>query len=131
MASTSNKQIVQHYVAAFNAGDMDRLQTLFAPDALIYGVLGWGALDVAIPIWRELHAAFAIELTIDGIIAEGDVVAARYVERGNYIAPFRGKEPTGKSYELVAMEWFQIRDGRIYRRWGARDAAAQARQLGI
>jgi hypothetical protein len=29
------------------------------------------------------------------------------------------------------MEWFVLREGRIHRRWGARDAAAQARQLGM
>jgi predicted ester cyclase len=54
-----------------------------------------------------------------------------YTERGTFRAPAFGKEPTGKSYELVAMEWFVIRDGKIQRRWGARDSASQARQLGI
>ena len=29
------------------------------------------------------------------------------------------------------MEWFTIRDGRIQCRWGARDSAAQARQVGL
>ena len=29
------------------------------------------------------------------------------------------------------MEWFEIREGRIARRWGARDGASQARQLGF
>jgi predicted ester cyclase len=29
------------------------------------------------------------------------------------------------------MEWFEIEGGKIKRRWSARDAAAQARQLGI
>jgi predicted ester cyclase len=29
------------------------------------------------------------------------------------------------------MEWFEIENGRIRRRWGARDGASQARQLGI
>jgi predicted ester cyclase len=28
------------------------------------------------------------------------------------------------------MEWFEITGGRIRRRWGARDFAAQSRQLG-
>jgi hypothetical protein len=40
-------------------------------------------------------------------------------------------EPTGKTYEIVAMEWFELRDGRIARRWGARDSASQARQIGL
>jgi hypothetical protein len=29
------------------------------------------------------------------------------------------------------MEWFEIEQGQIKRRWGARDAASQARQLGL
>ncbi len=107
------------------------MRELFAPDALIYGVLGWGEFEAVLPIWQELHAAFGISLHVEGAIAEGDTVAVRYTERGTFRAPFRGNAPTGKSYELVAMEWFVVRDGKIYRRWGARDAASQARQLGM
>ena len=55
----------------------------------------------------------------------------RYTERGTFRAPFRGEPPTGKSFELVAMEWFLLVDGRITRRWGARDHASQMRQLGM
>jgi len=72
-----------------------------------------------------------MQLDIQSLIAEGNVVSARYVESGSFRAPAFGHQPTGKSYELVAMEWFEIEDGKIKRRWGARDSAAQARQLGI
>ena len=130
MSPDSNKQIVARYVEAFNRGDMDVLRALFTPDALVHGVLGWGGMDKVIPIWRELHAAFAIQLTVDAMIAEGDTVAVRYLERGKSVGEFRGQPATGKTYELVAMEWFELRDGRIARRWGARDSASQARQLG-
>lgn len=131
MSAMSNKDVVRSYVAAFNRGDIDTLLQIFAPDAVVQGVLGWGTLDVIVPIWRELHAALQIEMTIDEIIEEGNTVAARYTERGRFAAPFRGNEPTGKPYELVAMEWFTLRDGRITRRWGARDHASQMRQIGM
>jgi predicted ester cyclase len=72
-----------------------------------------------------------MQLEITGLIAERNIVAARYIETGRFRAPAFGNEPTGKSYELVAMEWFEIEDKKIIRRWGARDAASQARQLGI
>jgi steroid delta-isomerase-like uncharacterized protein len=127
----ANKAVVRKYVSAFNQGDTETLQQLFAPDALIYGVLGWGKILEVVPVWQELHAAFAIELNIESIIAEGDTVAVRYTERGTFRRPFRGKEPTGRSYELVAMEWFVLRKGRIECRWGARDAASQTRQLNM
>lgn len=130
-ALETNKQTVIRYVAAFNRRDYPALTAVFTPDATVQGVLGWGGLDKALPIWRELHAAFDIQLTIESLVAEGDCVAVRYTERGKFIGPFRGQAPTGNSFELVAMEWFELRDGRICRRWGARDHAAQARQLGL
>lgn len=131
MTIESNKQIVLNYVEAFNRGDLEALKDLFTPDALVYGVLGWGELDKVIPIWQELHQAFSIKLTVEEIIAEGDTVAVRYTESGVFIGDFRGHKSTGKQYELVAMEWFTLQDGKIHRRWGARDSASQARQIGM
>ena len=127
----ANKKVVLEYVEAFNRADMERLKVLFADDALVYGVLGWGSLDEAIPIWREIHQAFALQLQVESIIAEGDTVAVRYTERGKSAGSFRGGPVTGKPYELVAMEWFIIQDGKIQRRWGARDSASQTRQMGL
>lgn len=127
---TDPAAVVRAYVAAMNAGDQEALQRLFTDDAQVWGVLGFGGLDVALPVWRDLHEALEMELVVEDLAVEGDRVAVRYVERGRHVAPFRGREPTGNSYELVAMEWFELEGGRIRRRWGARDGAAQARQLG-
>src|SRR5262249_2433720 len=125
----SNKQVVSQYVEAFNRGDSNALRAIFAPDATVQGVLGRGDMDFVIPIWRQFHESFAMQLTVEAMIAEGDLVAVRYTERGTFRGPFRGTPPTGKSYELVAMEWFMVKNGRIQQRWGARDSASQARQL--
>jgi steroid delta-isomerase-like uncharacterized protein len=131
MAEELNKQIVLSYVDAFNRGDIEALTELFASDALVYGVLGWGNLDQVVPIWREIKAAFDIQLQVESIIAEDDIVGVRYVERGASVGSFRGGPVTGKSFEVVAMEWFVIKEGKIHRRWGARDNAAQLRQMGL
>lgn len=127
----AHKQVVRQYVDAFNRGDEARLRELFTDDAVVQGVLGWGGMEVVLPIWKELREAFAPHLTVESIAAEGDIVAVRYTERGTFQGVFRGHEPTGKSYELVAMEWFEMRDGKIARRWGARDSASLARQMGM
>jgi predicted ester cyclase len=126
-----NQQTVTAYVATFNRGDWGIMPGLFTPDAIIHGVLGWGGLERVLPIWRDLHAAFAIHLDVANMIVEGDQVAVRYVERGKSVGPWRGQPATGKSYELVAMEWFELRGGKISCRWGARDSAAQFRQMGL
>lgn len=129
--STLNKQLVRDYVAAFNWGDLEALAALFAPEAVIQGVLGKGGVDVVIPIWRQLVEGLGMQLEIEEMVAEGDRVAVRYIERGRFLGPFLGHAPTGKSYEMVAMEWFVVRDGKIQQRWGARDSATQLRQIGI
>jgi predicted ester cyclase len=130
-AEESCKAVVREYVEAFNRGDLQRLKELLADDAEIQGVKGKGTFEKVEPVWRQLIEGYGIQLKIEGLIAEGNTVAIRYVESGTFRAPAFGNQPTGRSYELVAMEWFEIESGRIKRRWGARDAAAQARQLGI
>jgi steroid delta-isomerase-like uncharacterized protein len=130
-SSESKKAVVRRYVELFNRGDVSAIRSLFAPEAVIQGVLGMDVIDKVIPIWWELHEAFAIELTVEEMVAEGDQVAARYKERGTFRNSFRGQPPTGKPFELLAMEWFEFRDGKIARRWGARDSAAMARQAGM
>lgn len=125
------KEVVRQYVDAFNRGDLNGLRSLLAEDAEIQGVFGKGLFEKIEPIWRQLIEGYGIQLNIQGLVAEGNVVAARYIETGSFCAPAFGNQPTGRSYELVAMEWFEIEGGKIQRRWGARDAATQARQLGI
>ncbi len=129
MSEEANKQVVLAYVDAFNRGDLLALRKLFTPDALIWGVLGWGGMDQVEPVWKMLHETLGTRLTVEAMIAEGDTVAVRYTERGTSLKPFMGHAPTGKSYEIVAMEWFVLHDGKIHRRWGARDSATQMRQM--
>ena len=131
MKDQDPKSVVRRYVEAFNRGDLAALEALLAPDAEIQGVFGAGLFERIAPVWRQLIEGYGMQLEIQELVAEGHVVAARYIETGTFKAAAFGHEPTGKSYRLVAMEWFEIEDGRIRRRWGARDSASQLRQLGV
>ncbi|MBY6141220.1 nuclear transport factor 2 family protein [Leisingera daeponensis] len=113
------KAVVLDYVDAMNAGDWKRLLAQFASDARIQGVTGSGGLDFALPIWKQLHDGLNMHLDVQEIIADGNHVAVRYCEQGCWTAPFLGfTEPTGWTYELVAIEWFEISNGKIASRWG-------------
>ena len=128
----TNEEVVRAYVEAFNSGDWDRIPSLFTKDANIRGVLGWGGLEFALPIWRELHDNMQMRLHIDDLIVSEEKAAALCTETGSFESPFRGlpgEQPTHKAYEVVAMEWFEFKDGRIARRWGARDSGAINRQV--
>jgi predicted ester cyclase len=63
------------------------------------------------------------------LCAEDDTVAARYTERGWSRASFRDEPVSGETYRVDAMEWFRMRDGKIFARWGARDNLTIRRQL--
>ena len=125
------KEVVRQYVEAFNRGDLNGLRSLLDEEVEIQGVLAKGGYEDIAPIWKQLIEGYGMQLHIQSLVAEGNVVAARYIETGTFRAPAFGKRPTGRSYELVAMEWFEVERGRIKRRWGARDSGSQARQLGI
>jgi predicted ester cyclase len=125
------KDVVLAYVDAFNRGDLEGVCKTFTKDALIWGVLGWGTVDETRPIWRDLIECLQVQLQVEAIIAEGNTVAVRYIERGKSVRAFRGKGPTNRTYELTAMEWFELIGDLIHRRWGARDSASQSRQLGF
>ena len=128
----TNEEVLRAYVEAFNAGDWARMGDLFTTDAVIRGVLGWGNLDVALPIWGELRDNMQMQLKVEDMIVNGEKAAILFTETGRFSGPFRGlpgKEPTGRPYEIVAMEWFEFESGRIARRWGARDSGAITRQV--
>ncbi|HLH52913.1 MAG TPA: ester cyclase [Verrucomicrobiae bacterium] len=131
MTLEDQKSVVRKYVEAFNRGDVEEVCACFERDALVYGVLGWGEISKVRPIWEQLTRSFQINLQIESIIGEGKTVAVRYTERGRFVAAFRDVPPTGKAYEVIAMEWFEFGETGIMRRWGARDSAAINRQLGI
>jgi len=86
---------------------------------------------ITLRLWEQLIRCFKINLRVEAMVAEDDTVAVRYIERGTFSSPYRGISPTGKSYEVIAMEWFVLRDGKITQRWGARDSAAIFGQMGV
>lgn len=127
-----NKEIVLAYVDAMNRGDMERQRQLFSAEAEIVGVTGRGSFDYASGVWRQLHAALNMRLEVRSIVAEGDVVAVRFEETGVWTQPFRDFDaPTGRSFRLDAIEWFEIAEGKILRRWGVRDGGSLAAQVGF
>jgi predicted ester cyclase len=124
--------VIRTYVEAFNAGDFKKLMSLFTEDALIFGVLGSAPVSKAEAVWRELHAGMAMQLQPESVAVDGQTVVVRYVEGGRFQGTFRGLAghgPTGRSYEVIAMEWFELEGDKIAKRWGARDFASIRHQV--
>lgn len=124
--------VIEAYADAFNRGDFATLLGLFTPDAVVFGVLGSAPIAQAEPVWRELHEGMAMHLEPEAVAVAGATVVVRYIESGRFRGSFRGlagKAPTGRPYQVVAIEWFELRGERIARRWGARDFDAIKSQV--
>jgi hypothetical protein len=123
---------IRDYVDAFNAGDFSKLMSLFTLHAVVFGVLGSAPVAKAEPVWRELHDGMAMHLSPQAVAVAGVTVVVRYVESGCFRGSFRGLpgvSPTGRAYEVIAMEWFELDAGRIAKRWGTRDFDAIKKQV--
>jgi uncharacterized protein (TIGR02246 family) len=113
--SADSKTVLQHYVAAVQAGDAETIRDCFAPDAV------W-QLDGELPIsgtWRGREAITteflasamsyyqpgSVSLQITSIIAEGQKVAMEWTSRA--------RNRRGEPYENHCIGVFSVRDGKI------------------
>ena len=72
--------------------------------------------------FSEAREAFPdMRVTVEGVIAEGDTVAARVTMRGTHLGEFMGVAPTGKRVEVRAIDMFRIANGKIVEHWGHAD----------
>jgi len=69
-------------------------------------------------------------MTLDELVAEGDLVAMRATHRGTHEGPFMGIEPTGTEIETKWMVFVRIEDGKAVERWMQGDILGLMQQLG-
>jgi len=69
-------------------------------------------------------------ITVESIIAEGDMVVSRYTATATDTRGYMGRPPTGKAIRTSAIQIFRFSDGKIIESWAARDDLGTLRQLG-
>ncbi|MHA4818508.1 ester cyclase [Streptomyces aculeolatus] len=80
-------------------------------------------------VYRELLAAFELRHTADSLIAEGDLVAARFAVRGRHVGDYRGFPPSGRAFEVTGQVTFRFRERMITETWLNWDAQGMLEQL--
>jgi predicted ester cyclase len=64
------------------------------------------------------------------MVAEGDLVAFRWIGRATHLGRYHEIEPTGRSMTVTAISVSRVRDGRICEDWIEFDEFGLRRQLG-
>ncbi|WP_305788055.1 ester cyclase [Symbioplanes lichenis] len=69
--------------------------------------------------------------TVEDVIGEGDLVAARWRQASTNNGAWQGRPATGKRTEIAGISVVRVRDGLIVEEWESRDAVTLVRQLGV
>jgi steroid delta-isomerase-like uncharacterized protein len=77
-------------------------------------------------------AAFPdLKVTVDAILAEGDLAAAAVTVTGTQKGEFMGAPASGKSFKMMIVDIVRIKDGKAVEHWGGGDDLGMMQQLGI
>lgn len=75
-------------------------------------------------------AFFDLRFAIEGLVAEGDIVAGRLTMSGTHEGPLMGMPPTGNAVRQDHMHFVRFRNGKAVEDWGVRDDLGMMQQLG-
>ena len=72
-----------------------------------------------------------LKITINQLIAEGDLVAAALTTEGTQTGVFMGIPGSDKKISMTEMHMFRVAGGQAVEHWGLADAMTMMRQLDV
>ncbi len=73
-----------------------------------------------------------LHMTIEALIAQGDLVACRVLSTGTNLGKLNGViPPTGRQFSARQTHWFRVEDGRLAEHWATREDLPSMIQLGV
>jgi predicted ester cyclase len=135
MTTKGNKAVVRRFFdEVVSSGNLAVADELCSPTYRVHATLsGPEAIDVE--QMKELVTSFRssfpdARITIEDIVAEGDLVAARLMEQGTHAGAFQGIQPTGRRVTYGSMTFLRVIDGKIVDHWGLLDMPSLLQQIG-
>lgn len=133
MSVENNKAAVRRFFKAFDAGDLDAAEQVFAPNAVVHNSGAPDPLDLE--GFKQLGSVFLAAFpggthTIEEMVCEGDKVVTRAIYRGVHTGDLMGMPPTGKQITVSAMIIDHLANGKIVETWRLFDQIGMMQQLG-
>ncbi len=132
--TTANKEVVREFFAALDAQDFNALSDLLIEDFVAHPADGTDRVgrDTVFELIRGFYSSFPdYTHSIEVMIAEGDLVAARINYGGTHQGDFRGVAPTGKPVDYNGMFMLKVVDGIVTEAWSIDDNLSLMSQLGM
>jgi predicted ester cyclase len=134
--SEQNKQVVRRfYEDVMNAGNTAALAELMVLDFRDHGEAMFGESQGRDTLQRGVEAVHQLvtgmSVSIEHILAEGDLVGVRGRMRCVHTGPFLGVPATGRELVWKGLAIFRLEQGKIVERWFNSDSIAIYRALGL
>ena len=133
MSAEDNKATARRwYEEVFNAGNLDLIHELFAPNFVDHDPVNpLPGLDGVRQVVGMYRGAFPdLHITVEDWVAEGDKVVTRFRAQGTHKGPLLGITPTEKQVTVTGIDMLGFEHGKISEHWGNRDDLGMLQQLG-
>ena len=123
------------YAAMSSGGDLNDLDNVILPDYVEHAELppgmptGIEGLKVAMQSYRDAFPD--LTMSIDRYLEQNDVGCAVIRMTGTNTGSFMGSPPTGRSFDITAVDVVRVVDGKCAEHWGAQDDLGMLTQLGL
>ena len=133
VSAEDNKAVVRRWIEAYNDRDTQAEADARAPGYVAHAPGLPGPLDSE--AWTQFIASFTeafpdLRLTVEDIVSEGDMVAARIAFQGTHRGEFQGIPPTDKQVAFSSIEIDRMVEGKVQEHWFELDQLGLMRQLG-
>jgi predicted ester cyclase len=124
MSEENKKKARQFYNEVMQKGNLAMLDEIIAPNFVDHQPApgqGPGAAGVKQFVTAVRGAISGLQVTVEHIIAEGDLVAAHVACRGKHTGELMGIPPSGKDVVMRVSDLVRIENGKAVERWGVED----------
>ena len=136
--SDENKALLRRWFAeVWNNGRAEAIDEMLDAEGIVHGLSDDESKPLRGPQdFKPFHEVFRgafpdIDVTVDEVIAEGDLVAARCSVRGQHSGDHLGVAATNAPVKFTGMVFARVRDGKIIEAWNNFDFLKMNRQIGL
>lgn len=133
--SDAMKQVMHRWFEeVWNKGRADAIDEMVASDSVVHGL---GDVMRGPDGFKPFHTAFRdafpdIVVTVDDVICEGNLAAARWTATGTHRGAGLGVPATGKPMRVTGMTWARFDEqNQLCEGWNSFDRLGMLQQLGV
>ena len=132
--SEQNKALMRRFYELMNQHNASAFEEVLAPDVVVHGAPPGteGGVEGMKQMFDMFNNAFPdLKVTVDHMIAEGDLVAVHMTTQGTHKGEMMGIPATGKQFSNQGVDLVRIAGGKATEIWHYEEELSFYQQLGV